>query len=258
MSAMFKSASAFNQPLDQWKTAGVKYMSNMFWFADAFTQNINSWDVSNVISMQSMFSDITHFNQPLNNWNTQNVEDMSYLFYNCTAFDQNIGNWNLAKISNGNLMLNGAGISCVNYDATLIGWAANSNTPNSIDLGDAAPLKYSGATAVVARQKLTDQAAFGGKGWTITGDTYDAGCNTGTGVDSPKKGGEIHVSPNPAATHFTIQSLERETPIAVYDINGKIILEKSISPDEKVDVSGWNKGIYFVKTENGTGKLVIR
>ena len=69
---------------------------------------------------------------------------------------------------------------------------------------------------------------------------------------------KISLSPNPATTYFTIQGLEKETTLTVYNIHGKIVLEKRISPDDKVDVGGWNKGVYFVKTENGTGKLIIR
>ena len=68
----------------------------------------------------------------------------------------------------------------------------------------------------------------------------------------------LEITPNPATTYFTIQGIEKETALTVYDIHGKIVLEKRVFPDEKAEVRSWNKGIYFVKTENGTGKLIIR
>ena len=38
MNALFRSATAFNQPVGTWKTGEVTNMSNMFFLAQAFNQ----------------------------------------------------------------------------------------------------------------------------------------------------------------------------------------------------------------------------
>jgi gliding motility-associated-like protein len=60
-------------------------------------------------------------------------------------------------------MLVSSGMDCNNYSSTLIGWSANSSTPNGRILG-AAGRQY-GTNAVAARTNLTTT-----KGWTIAGD----------------------------------------------------------------------------------------
>ena len=35
-------------------------------------------------------------------------------------------------------------------------------------------------------------------------------------------------------------------------------MEKIVIPDEKISVTTWNKGIYFVKITNKTAKLVVK
>ncbi len=204
MGWMFSGCTAFNQPLNNWgtKVSNVTSMGYMFYGCTTFNQPLNNWNVSNVTAMYAMFRGCTAFNQPLNSWNVSNVTDMSRMFDGCTAFNQDISNWNVSKItymgwmfkdctafnqdlSSWNIksvvhnegvgiyslkdMFNGSGMSCQNYDATLIGWANNNETPDNLQLG-AAGLKYTVQDAVDARQALID------KGWVITGDTHDATC----------------------------------------------------------------------------------
>ena len=45
MDGMFRAATSFNQPLDNWNVASVTTMSNMFREASAFNQPLNSWDL---------------------------------------------------------------------------------------------------------------------------------------------------------------------------------------------------------------------
>jgi hypothetical protein len=64
-------------------------------------------------------------------------------------------------------MLDFSGMDCVNYSATLYGWASNANVPSGTYLG-AISMHY-GTNAVAYRNYLVSN-----KGWTIAGDIADA------------------------------------------------------------------------------------
>lgn len=168
MSGMFFRANSFNNggsnSINNWNTAAVTDMSGMFSEANVFNQNIGLWNTANVIDMSGMFSGAIVFNQNIGLWNTAAVTDMNNMFNGANAFNQNIGTWTLNPAVDLSFMFDNSGMDCNNYSATLIGWNANSSTPNGRNLG-AAGLQY-GTNAVAARTNLT-----GAKGWTITGDT---------------------------------------------------------------------------------------
>lgn len=260
MEQMLKGCEKFNQPLDAWNTSKVTTMAEMFWMAYAFNQNLNNWDVSSVTNMYSMFSDLPEYNQPMDRWNTAKVSDMDYMFYQSAKFNQNLGSWNLSSLTKADFMLSHSGLDCVNYDKTLIGWANNTVTPDSITL-DVSELVYSSAPAMAARTKLTTPVADGGKGWNITGDTYDAACSPSTSIDKPaltKEIKEISVAPNPAASFFAVSGIEKPCGMSITDLSGKKIMEKTVLPNEKISVSALPKGIYLVKVNNKTAKLVVK
>merc|ERR1712194_932080 len=77
MRAMFRRASAFNQPLSL-DTSSVTDMRNMFGGASAFNQplSLDTWEVT---GMSFMFNRALAFNQPLS-FNTSKVTDMSSMF----------------------------------------------------------------------------------------------------------------------------------------------------------------------------------
>ena len=58
----------------------------------------------------------------------------------------------------------------------------------------------------------------------------------------------IHVYPNPTSTVLTIEAAEVIHSIRVYDLNGRLMQQRS--PNVKalsIDVSGWPAGLYFVE-----------
>ena len=169
MGFMFHSAVSFNQDISGWNVGQVNQMSSMFSNAASFNQDIGGWNVSNVIQMYEMFASAISFNQDISGWNMGNVSNMQYMFNYASAFDQNLGAWNIA--SSGHLygIFNNSGLSTANYDNTLIGWAANPDTPDNIILGNNNLTYCNGANA---RDELINI-----KGWTIIDDGIDPNCN---------------------------------------------------------------------------------
>jgi surface protein len=152
-------AAVFNQPLNGWDVSSGTRFTQFFRFARQFNQPLSNWDVSNATKMESMFYANTVFNQDLSNWDVGNVDSMNQMFrFTNSITNVNIGNWNMSSITNvygmlrdsdafdeslanwdinqittfGDFMRSSDGLSTANYDATLIGWAAQ------------VPLSYSG------------------------------------------------------------------------------------------------------------------
>ena len=65
----------------------VTNMSDMFRYATSFNQPLNNWNVSNVKYMGAMFQGARSFNQPLNKWNVSNVNLMSEMFYGAESWN---------------------------------------------------------------------------------------------------------------------------------------------------------------------------
>ncbi len=161
MTAMFQGATAFNQPVGDWKVNNVTNMTCMFYYAAAFNQPIDGWEVGKVTDMSIMFSYAAAFNQPVGDWNVSNVTDMSYMFQGAAAFDQSLQEWELNAVTNMTSMLSSSGMDCFNMTSTLLGWAENANTPNTIVLG-ASGRNYGSAAAAALATLRND------KHWTIT------------------------------------------------------------------------------------------
>ncbi|SDQ81457.1 Por secretion system C-terminal sorting domain-containing protein [Chryseobacterium soldanellicola] len=242
MNHMFANATSFNQPIGNWNTVNVTVMSSMFNNATSFNQPIGNWNTANVSNMNSMFNNATSFNQFIGNWNTGNVLNMGYMFSNATAFNQSLENWNLSKLNSfnsANDMFSLSGLSCVNYDNTLIGWANNSNTANNINLGNAAPLKYS-SNAVAARNILLS------KGWTITGDIYNATCAPPLATSETTAKENFILYPNPVKNVLYIKSEKKMYDIKIYTMDGRMVKDIKHA-DTSIDVSDLLKGNYIIK-----------
>ena len=142
----------------------VTDMGGMFAGCTSFNQPLNNWDVSNVTGMSFMFVNCTSFNQPLDNWDVSKVEGMGDMFSGCTSFNQELGMWKLERCQE--LGLDNCGMSVENYSKSLVGWAAQANIKQGLNLY-ARRLKYN-ASSKAARAKLISE-----KGWRIYRDMYE-------------------------------------------------------------------------------------
>jgi len=159
MEAMFWGAESFNQDISAWNVGEVTNMVRMFASASAFNADISAWDVSNVTSMAQMFGLADAFNQDISGWDVSKVTSMQAMFQQASSFDQSLGAWEIPLLTTAGSMLSASGLSTANYDALLIGWAAQT-TQSNVTLG-AQSIQYS-AAAQAARGVLV------GRGWTIT------------------------------------------------------------------------------------------
>lgn len=133
MEAMFWRAEAFNQPIGNWDTHAVVTFIGMFEGALAFNQDIGQWVTSGSTSMAWMFKN-TPFNQDISHWDTGAVEYMTGMFYGAGSFSQNLGGWDISSLSWADMMLDGSGMSTLNYSYLLHGWAASPHR-NNVTLG---------------------------------------------------------------------------------------------------------------------------
>lgn len=162
MHYMFANCTKFNQNLNNWNTANVTAMASMFNGDTVFNQDISAWNTGNVTDMSGMFQNAKAFNQNIGGWNTSKVANMSNMFNGATAFNQNLGSWNIGNLTNATNMFINKQLSTANYDALLIGWAAQApNIKNGVPFHGGTS-KYSDA-AVAARNTLTSTY-----GWIIT------------------------------------------------------------------------------------------
>ncbi|WP_082002069.1 BspA family leucine-rich repeat surface protein [Chryseobacterium sp. JAH] len=238
---MFGDDTFFNAPINDWNVSNVTNMSYMFDAASNFNQPLGKWNTVNVTTMQHMFHEANSFNQDLRSWNTVNVTNMNEMFHDATAFNQNIGLWNLSSLVNGVDMLKLSGLNCQNYDNALFGWNSNPQTPDNINLGDAAPLHYKHTAAVNARNNLLNN-----KNWSVTGDTYSASCTSFLQVSEQNIKIDLIVYPNPASNFIYIKNLKNSANYKISDASGRLLTGGKIV-SEKVDISNLSKGNYILQ-----------
>ena len=63
----------------------------------------------------------------------------------------------------------------------------------------------------------------------------------------------MHIYPNPVSESFRISGITENTLVTISDSSGKIMLQRTIDPDEAVSVTHLPKGVYIVQSE---GKMV--
>jgi hypothetical protein len=65
----------------------------------------------------------------------------------------------------------------------------------------------------------------------------------------------LKIYPNPAINYLTIEGLNNHTIAQVYDISGKLLLNKQLNTNQ-IDISPLAKGLYFIKLTSEEGSVV--
>ena len=184
------------------------------------------------------------------------------MFKGAYLFDQNLESWNLSSITEHSEpgtnnsryeminMLDSCAMSIPNYEATLLGWATNPATPDSIDLGSRT-LQYCDETG---RDILLS------KGWVITGDSKADDIECMPSSTASVEDNSISIFPNPSDGKFSIVGLSQGSYYyEVIALSGKKVVAGPIS-NGKVNLT-IPKGLYLLKISSQeksyTRKLVI-
>jgi len=128
---MFRGCSVFNSDITAWNMASATSVgaasagSGMFESCLAFNQDISGWSFPSLTSLSRIFLSCTSFDQPIQNWDFSNIVNVGNMLNNADAFDQDLGSTDIDQVTEMiSFMANATGLSTANYDALLIGWAA--------------------------------------------------------------------------------------------------------------------------------------
>ena len=237
-------------PFNNIVTSLMTTTTSMFFSSPSFNQPIGSWDVSKVTDMFSMFYGASQFNQPIDYWNVSKVTDMHEMFWQAPAFNQNIGKWDVGNVSNMSVMFLNAGLSTANYDSLLIGWSTITTSETPLKQGisfDAGSSKYCDGAS--ARDSIISKY-----GWTIIDGGLDCSILGVEELESSK----LKIYPNPTNNIINIEGLTKNenNTIQIFDVQGKLVITKTINEKGAIDLSELNKGVYVIKIGEVAQRIV--
>jgi len=66
------------------------------------------------------------------------------------------------------------------------------------------------------------------------------------------------VFPNPVLDNFQISGITENMLVSITDLNGRIVLQQTVAPNEQISVGHLSAGMYFVRVNGETVKIVKR
>jgi hypothetical protein len=87
--------------------------------------------------------------------------------------------------------------------------------------------------------------------WNLDGISWVDECTNGIGSSEDS---ELHIFPNPASSILYISSAKLIEEIVVYNLLGDIVhFESTTKLQAMLDVSAWQKGLYFIESITSDG-----
>ena len=169
--------------LENWDVSHVTDARGAFSNNSTFNRDISNWNTGNITTMAGMFQFSNAFTYDIGGWDTSNVTDMSFMLEEALSFNHDIGSWDVGNVTSANTMFfNNFGMSVVNMDSAIRGWADVNTAVNSngdLDGGQSAlqtgvnwgVYNYSDATAV-------EYLTLGTPGWTLNLGAQSAAAGT--------------------------------------------------------------------------------
>lgn len=135
------------------------------------------------------------------------------------------------------------------------GWVLNINSLNlnPIEaLDDIYPQPYAGNRPFGQKIVYNNEFYYSKNGqlWKLNANTL-----TTSTFDSIKK---IKLYPNPASDFIYFSNLDDTSQIEIYDVNGKLVFEKNILFDNKINIVNLNSGIYIIKFLDNHNKMTYK
>ena len=250
MSYMFNNISSFNQNINSWNVSNVTSMFNMFNQATSFNQPIGKWNVNNVSNMSRMFENATSFNQNIGSWDVSNVTNMRSMFSKANTFNQNISSWDVSYVTDMRGMLLGAGLSTANYDSLLIGWSTITSGESPLKQG----VSFDGGSSRYCNGASARASIISTYGWTITDSGLD--CSS-LGIEEFESS-KLKFYPNPTNNIINFEGLNKNenNTIHIFDVQGKLVITKTINEKGTIDLSELNKGVYVIKIGEVAQRIV--
>ena len=95
--------------------------------------------------------------------------------------------------------------------------------------------------------------------WSTTATAWSLHYSAVSPVNIPSvSANDISIFPNPAVDSFTISGITETTLVTLTDVNGRILLQQMVSPNENISVSHLSAGIYIVNVNGKSQKLIVR
>lgn len=67
---------------------------------------------------------------------------------------------------------------------------------------------------------------------------------------------EVSIFPNPTLNTLTIRNLSGKQAVSIFALDGRLVKDFEVSGDLTIDISDWAAGLYFVRTQSSTLKMV--
>ena len=78
-----------------------------------------------------------------------------------------------------------------------------------------------------------------------------------TGVRKPQTT-QVFVFPNPVLDNFTIGGITENTFLQITDLHGRVVLQQTVAPNEQISAGHLSAGVYLVRVNGETVKIVKR